>query len=233
MAFRMGLLGKKIGMTQTFDDKGNVSIHTVVEVGPCVVVDKRTPEKHGYCAIALGFDDEKATKVTKPQRGFYAKVQSAPKRFVKEIRLPEASLDQFSVGQTVAVDQVFSAGDVIDATGTSKGKGFQGVMKRHKFSGFRATHGTHEYFRHGGSIGCRLTPGRTFKGMRMPGHMGARRVTAQNLKVSEVIPEKNLLLIEGSVPGAPQGYVVIKQATKRLVADFTLKTNSAAASTSA
>lgn len=222
MAERMGLLAKKIGMTQVFDDKGNWASLTVLQVGPCVVLDLKTRERDGYSAIKLGFGEQKPQRVNRPEAGVFAKAETTPKRFVREIRLSEEELAQFQRGQTLTVERVFRKGDIIDVTGTSRGKGFQGVMKRHHFKGFRASHGTHEYFRHGGSIGCRLTPGRVFKGMRMPGHMGARRVTVQGIRVYEVVPEQNLLLISGAAPGAPDGYAIVRQAAKRLLPPFEL-----------
>ena len=222
MPFRMGLLGKKVGMLQDFDDKGNWACYTVVETGPCVVLDIKNKDRDGYCAVKLGFDEQKPHRVTRPQMGVFAKANTTPKRFIREIRLNEEEAAQFEIGQTVALDQVFQTGDVLDITGTSKGKGFQGVMKRYHFSGFRATHGTHEYFRHGGSIGCRLTPGRVVKGRKMPGQMGNKRVTTQNVVIGRVLADKNVLLIKGSVPGAPGGYLVLKHATKRDLPPFEL-----------
>ena len=222
MASRMGLLGKKVGMVQDFDDKGNWAAYTVVECGPCVVLDIKTEERDGYWAIKLGFDDQKPHRVNRPDMGVFAKAKSDPKRWVREIRLSKEEAQQFEVGQVLTPEQVFRAGDPIDVTGTSKGKGFQGVMKRYHFRGIRATHGSHEYFRHGGSIGCRLTPGRVAKGRKMPGQMGNKRVTTQNLSVNEVIGDKGLVLIRGAVPGAPGGYVTVKHATKTLRGSFQL-----------
>lgn len=215
MALRIGLLGKKVGMTQSFDKSGAWVPLTVIETGPCVVLDIKTVERDGYSAIQLGFDDKRERRTKKPQAGLFAKAKTSPKSFIREIRLPQDDVARFQVGQSITVDQVFSAGDVVDATATSRGKGFQGVMKRYHFGGFKASHGTHEYFRHGGSIGCRLTPGRVVKGKKMPGQMGNKRVTVQNLSVAEVVSDKNLLLIKGAVPGATDSYVVIRQATKR------------------
>ncbi|MCB9556126.1 MAG: 50S ribosomal protein L3 [Deltaproteobacteria bacterium] len=223
MAWRMGLLGKKVGMTQAFDEKGTWKAFTVIEVGPCVIVDKRTEERDGYSAIVLAFDDAKPTRVNKPQGGLFAKANTTPKRLVREMRLPAEDVAQFAVGQTLTAEQVFGAGDVVDVTGVTRGKGFQGVMKRYGFRGFRATHGTHEYFRHGGSIGCRLTPGRVFKGKKMPGHMGSRRVTVQNLRVNEIVADKNLVLIPGAVPGSPDTYLTIRLAAKRQARPFSLR----------
>ncbi len=223
MAFRMGLLGKKVGMTQDFTEKGIYQALSAVEVGPCVVLDVMTPGRNGYSAVKLGFDIIKEKRCKKPNMGVFLKAKTAPRRFVREIRLPNAEAEKFEVGQTVTLDEVFKPGDIIDATGVSKGKGFQGVMKRYHFRGFRATHGTHEYFRHGGSIGCRLTPGRVYKGKKMPGQMGNKKVTVQNLMVVEVVADKNVLLIKGAVPGAPDGYLVIKQSAKRAARPFEAK----------
>lgn len=223
MVERMGLFGKKVGMTQTFDQTGNCVALSVIETGPCVVLDILTPQRNGYSAIRVGFDEQKAQRITRPRAGEFAKADTTPKRFVREIRLSEEELGQFSVGQTLSVAQVFGKGDVIDVTGTSRGKGFQGVMKRHNFSGFRATHGTHEYFRHGGSIGCRLTPGRVYKGRKMPGQMGNKRTTVQNIKIYDVLPEKNLILVRGAIPGAPGGYLQVRLSAKKLRGAFELR----------
>ena len=226
MAFRMGLLGKKVGMTQNFTEKGIYQALSAVEVGPCIVLDVLTPDRNGYSAVKLGFDIIKEKRCNKPNMGVFLKAKTAPRRFVRELRISNVEAEKFKVGQTVTLDEVFKPGDVIDVTGTSKGKGFQGVMKKYHFSGFRATHGTHEYFRHGGSIGCRLTPGRVFKGKKMPGQMGNKKVTVQNLKVVEVVEDKNMLLIKGAVPGAPDGYLVIKQSAKRAPQPFVAKPKS-------
>jgi large subunit ribosomal protein L3 len=222
MAFRMGLLGKKIGMTQKFSEKGEWIPLSVIQLGPCVVLDVKTDEHNGYTAIQLGFDEKPARLTKRPETGVFAKAKTTPKRFVREIRLVAEDTAQFKIGQTVSVAQVFKPGDIIDVVGTSRGKGFQGVMKKHHMAGFRASHGTHEYFRHGGSIGCRLTPGHVHKGKRMPSQMGNQRVTVQNIRVHEIIADKNLLLLRGAVPGAPKGYLVLKHATKRPYRPFRL-----------
>ncbi len=212
---KLGILGRKLGMTQIFDEEGRRIPVTVIEAGPNVVLDIRTPDRHGYAALQLGFADQKEHRVNKPDMGRFKKAGVTPKRYVKEIRIDPEAIENFKVGQELKVDEIFSKGDPVDVTGTSKGKGFQGVMKRYGFAGFRATHGTHEYFRHGGSIGNRLTPGRVIKGKRMSGHMGSKRVTVQNLKVVDVRPEHNLLLVSGSVPGPKNGYVMIRFAVKK------------------
>ena len=220
MAVRMGLLGKKIGMTQSFNEKGEWTALCAIEAGPCVVLEVMSLEKHGYTAIRLGFDEAKARNVSKPRAGQFARANTTPKRFVREIRLTPEEAAKFELGQSVNVGEVFKAGDIIDVTGTSKGKGFQGVMKRHHYHGTRATHGTHEVFRHGGSIGCRLTPGRVWKGKPMPGQMGNKRVTVQNVKVVEVLEDRNLLLLSGGIPGSPESYVMVHQGIKHAPRPF-------------
>ena len=215
MSKNMGLLGRKIGMTQIFTETGERVSVTAVAAGPCVVQNKRTVERDGYTALQLGLDDKPLRLTSKPVLGALAKANLKPKRYVREIRLQAGAGEGIEVGAELQVADYFKAGDFVDVTGTTKGKGFQGVMKRHHMAGFRATHGTHEFFRHGGSIGCRLTPGRVHKGKRMGGHMGDVRRTVQNLKVVEVIAEKNVLLIAGAVPGGKHGYLVIRTAVKR------------------
>lgn len=222
MPNRMGLLGKKVGMLQDFDEKGVWASYSVVEVGPCVVVDIKTQARDGYSAIKLGFDDQKPHRVNKPEKGVFAKADTAPKRYVREIRLSEEECAQFKVGQTLSLDEVFQDNDTLDIIGTSKGKGYQGVMKRHNFHGTHATHGAHEVYRHGGSIGCRLTPGHTVKGRKMAGQMGNKRVTVQNIGIGRLVADKNLLLLKGAVPGAPGSYVTLKHASKRLLPPFEL-----------
>ena len=215
MSKNMGLLGRKIGMTQVFSETGERISVTAIAAGPCTVQAKRTVERDGYTALQLGLDDKPLRVTSKPVLGALAKANLKPKRYVREIRLQAGAGEGIEVGAELLPADYFKPGDFVDVTGTSKGKGFQGVMKRHHMSGFRATHGTHEFFRHGGSVGCRLTPGRVHKGKRMGGHMGDVRRTVQNLKVVEVIPEKNVLLIAGAVPGGKNGYVVVRTAVKR------------------
>jgi large subunit ribosomal protein L3 len=215
MAFRTGLLGKKLGITSIFTATGDRTSVTAVHAGPCVVLDKITPDKHGYAAVKLGFGEKMLKRTTKPELGLFTKANVAPQRYVREVRLEAADLDKFEVGKAIPLSMVFSPLSYIDVEGTSKGKGFQGVMKRHHMPGFRATHGTHEFFRHGGSIGCRLTPGRVHKGKRMGGHMGDVKRTVQNLVLLEIDEPNNILLIQGSVPGARNGFVVIRNAKKK------------------
>jgi large subunit ribosomal protein L3 len=219
--YRTGLLGKKLGMTQIFTDKGDRAAVTAIHAGPCFVVDKITPEKHGYAALKIGFGPRHsnqgvaARRTGKPMLGVFTKKGLEPLRYVRELRVAPADLEKFEVGKPIALSDVFKPMSYIDVTGTSKGKGFQGVMKRHHMPGFRATHGTHEFFRHGGSIGCRLTPGRTHKGKRMGGHMGDVKRTVQNLVLMEIDAEQNVLLVRGSVPGGKNGFLVIRNAKKK------------------
>jgi large subunit ribosomal protein L3 len=215
MAFRTGLLGKKLGITSIFTATGDRAPVTAVHAGPCVVLDKMTPDKHGYAAVKLGFGEKPLRLTKKPELGLFTKANVPPQRYVREVRLEAADLDKFEVGKTVPLTTVFAPMSYVDVEGTSKGKGFQGVMKRHHMPGFRATHGTHEFFRHGGSIGCRLTPGRVHKGKRMGGHMGDVKKTVQNLVLLEIDDAQNLLLIQGSVPGGRNGFVVVRNAKKK------------------
>jgi large subunit ribosomal protein L3 len=210
----MGLLGKKLGMTTIFIEDGKTVPVTVVQAGPCSVVQVKTDDTDKYNAIQLGFDEAKAASFTKPLQGHFTKAKTASFKLLGEIRLPAEEVKNFSVGQVIGAD-LFNEGDFIDVSGASKGKGFAGVIKRHHFSGSPGSHGAHEYHRHGGSVGQQTFPGRIFKGLRMPGHLGAAQSTVQNLKVARVIKEKNLILIRGAVPGANGGYLVIRKAIKK------------------
>ena len=214
-AARTGLLGKKLGMTQVFTPNGDLVAVTAVHAGANVVIGKRTKEKDGYSAIRLGYDERPLRTTNKPELGVFSKASLAPQRFVKEVRVADGDLDKYEVGKPVGIDVVFKKGTYVDVVGTSKGKGYQGVMKRHHMPGFRSTHGTHEFFRHGGSIGCRLTPGRVHRGKRMSGHMGDVQRTIQNLPIVDLLVEENVLLLGGPVPGGKNGYLVIKNATKK------------------
>ena len=214
MAQKIGLLGKKIGMTQVFADDGEAVAVTVIQTGPCHVIGIRTQERDGYTALVLGFDEKPVRLATKPEMGA-VKDGSKPQRFVRELRLPADEIAKYQVGQVLGPQDVFADDAVIDVEGTSKGKGYQGVMKRHHMAGFRNTHGTHEYFRHGGSIGCRLTPQRVHKGKRMAGHMGAEKVSIQNLQLLRIMPEDNVILVRGAIPGAANDYVVVTHAATR------------------
>lgn len=203
-----GLIGRKLGMTQVFDDRGVVHPVTVVEAGPCVVTQIKTEEKDGYDALQLGFLLDE--RLNQPERG-HRQASGFMSRHLREVKANDVS--EFNVGQVLNAD-VFAEGEVIDVTGTSKGRGFQGGVKRHGFAGGPKTHGQSDRHRAPGSIGSSATPGRVFKGMRMAGHMGNDRVTVQNLKVIRVDTERNLLLIEGSVPGPNQGLLIIRRAVK-------------------
>ncbi|HEX2568665.1 MAG TPA: 50S ribosomal protein L3 [Polyangia bacterium] len=214
-ALRTGLIGKKLGMTQIFTEQGDRLAVTAIQAAGNVVVAKRTMEKDGYTAVQIGFGEKPLRLCNKPQLGHFTKAGVAPQRVVREMRVTPADLDKFEVGKPVPVDQIFKTGTYVDVIGTSKGKGFQGVMKRHHMPGFRATHGTHEFFRHGGSIGCRLTPGRVHRGKRMSGHMGDVRRMVQNLAIVDVLVDQGVILVEGSVPGGKNGIVMLKNATKR------------------
>ena len=215
MSLKMGLLGRKIGMTQVFHDDGTALGVTAVVLGPCVVVAKRTPAAHGYAAVQLGFEETPVRLVNRPQAGYAKKVglEKTP-RVLREVRLNPQDLDKFEVGKVLRAGEVFKSGDVIDVVGTTKGKGYQGVMKMHKMAGDSDTHGTHEFFRHGGSIGCRLTPGRVHKGKRMSGRMGGNRNTASDLVVVKVLDDTGVVLIKGAIPGPANGLVLVKGSMK-------------------
>lgn len=202
-----GLLGKKIGMTSIFDDAGQVVPCTVIEAGPCFVTQVKTKERDGYEAVQLGFDEKNERRVNKPLGGHFAKANAKPMRIVREFRGNGASNVQ--PGQQIKVENVFAKGDTVSVVGTSKGRGFQGVVKRHHFGGGSRTHGQSDRERAPGSIGSSSFPSRVFKGLRMAGRMGGTRVTVRNLKVVGIIPDSNLLLVKGSVPGAVNGYVEI------------------------
>jgi large subunit ribosomal protein L3 len=203
-----GLIGKKLGMTQIFDDTGLAHPVTVLEVGPCVVTQVRTPERDGYSAVQLGFGLDK--RLNEPERG-HRRASGFMSRTLREVAADDIS--EFSVGQVITAD-AFASGELVDVIGTSKGKGFQGGVKRHGFRGGPRTHGQSDRLRAPGSIGSSATPGRVFKGMRMAGRMGNDRVTIQNLKVLRVDTERNLLLVEGSVPGPNDGVVIVRRAIK-------------------
>ncbi|MBO5332686.1 MAG: 50S ribosomal protein L3 [Clostridia bacterium] len=205
-----GLIGKKIGMTQLFDENGKVIPVTVVEAGPCTVVQKKTIENDGYAAVQVGFGDVKVTKVNKPMAGHFKKADVAPKKVLKEFRL--ADTDSVNVGDVLKAD-IFAVGDRVDVVGTSKGKGTAGVIKRWNFSRLKETHGTGPVHRHGGSLGV-IDPARIFKGKKMAGHLGAEKVTVQNLDIVKVDVENNLIAIKGAIPGPKNGIVVIADSVK-------------------
>lgn len=206
-----GMLGKKLGMTQVFAVDGSRIPVTVVEAGPCVVLQKKTVETDGYNALQLGFGARKAHRVNKPAMGHFKKAGQGAFTHVREIRADDVA--EHNVGDAITCDTVFAPGDLVDVMGTSKGKGFQGVIKRWNFAGGRNTHGS-MFHRRPGSIGCSAWPSRVFKGKKMAGQMGNARVTTQGLQVVEVRPELNLLLIKGAVPGPKNGLVVIRKGVK-------------------
>jgi large subunit ribosomal protein L3 len=205
-----GLIGKKVGMTQLFAADGTVQPATVLKAGPCVVSQVKTVDKDGYEAVQLGLVDAKATKENKPTTGHYKKAGVAPTRVRREVRV-KAGGETPKLGDQISVGSIFADGERVDVIGTSRGKGFQGVVKRHHFAGGRATHGS-MFHRAPGSIGASSFPSRVVKGMRMAGHMGADRVTVRNLRVLKVDADNNLLLLEGAVPGGPNAVVVIRKA---------------------
>jgi large subunit ribosomal protein L3 len=205
------IIGKKLGMTRLFLQEGNIVPVTVIEAGPCPIIQKKTKEKDGYHALQVGFLPKKPNRVNRPLMGHVKQSGRGPFYILMELRVDE--IDPYELGQEIVVD-IFQPGDLVDVMGTSKGRGFSGVMKRHGFRGAPGSHGTHEYFRHGGSIGAAADPSRTFKGKKMPGHFGSQRVTVQNLEVVEVRPQQNLIFLKGAVPGWRNGIVTIRQAKK-------------------
>lgn len=209
-----GILGTKLGMTQVFDEAGQVVPVTVVQAGPCVVTGVRTPDRDGYSAVQIGYGEINPRKVTKPVAGLFEKAGVTPRRYLAEIRTDSAS--EYTLGQQVTAS-VFEAGQKVDVSGKSKGKGTAGVMKRHGFKGLGASHGTQRKHRAPGSIGACATPGRVFKGVRMAGRMGSAKTTVQSLTVQAVDGDKNLLLIKGAIPG-PNGGLVMVRSTVREVA---------------
>ena len=206
-----GVLGEKLGMTQVWDENNHVVPVTVVKAGPCVVTQVKTPEQDGYSSVQIAFGAIDPRKVNKPATGHFAKAGVTPRRHLVELRTSDAS--EYTVGQELAVD-TFEAGQTIDVVGTTKGKGYAGVMKRHGFSGVSASHGAHRNHRKPGSIGGCATPGRVFKGMRMAGRMGTNRQTTQNLTIHAVDAVNGLILIKGAVPGPKGGLVLVRTAAK-------------------
>lgn len=208
---KKGLIGRKVGMTQVFSDNGNVVPVTVVELGPCAVVQKKTTENDGYEAVQLGFDDAKITRVNKPMKGHFDKAEVAPKKALKEFRFDDIS--SYNVGDILKAD-VFAAGDKVDVVGTSKGKGTAGSIKRWNFGRLKESHGTGPVARHAGSLGACSDPSRVFKGKKLAGHLGCERVTVQNLEVVKVDAENNLIAIKGAIPGPKKGIVVVVDSVK-------------------
>jgi large subunit ribosomal protein L3 len=209
-----GILGRKLGMTQVFDEENRVVPVTVIEAGPCRVVQLKTPERDGYAAVQLAFGSTLASRLSKPELGHLKKADAAPAKYLAEMRVDD--LAGFEIGQVVAAD-VFTKGERVDVTGISKGKGFAGAMQRHNFKGQGASHGNHKKHRSPGSVGACATPARVFKGMKMAGQYGNARITTQNLEVVEGDAERGILLIKGAVPGPNGSLVFVKNAAKRPV----------------
>ena len=207
-----GIIGKKIGMTQIFDANGKVVPVTVVEAGPCPVTQKKTIENDGYESVQLGFQDVKVERLTKPLKGHFAKADVAPKKVLKEFRLSDIS--GVNVGDVIKAD-IFAVGDMVDVTGTSKGKGTAGAIKRWNFSRLKETHGTGPVARHAGSLGACSDPSRVYKGKKLAGHLGHEKVTVQNLSIVKIDVENNLIAIKGAIPGPKGSYVVIKDTCKK------------------
>ena len=211
----IGLLGRKLGMTQIYDDAGNVNAVTVIDASDTRVLAVKTEDgPDGYNGVVLGNGTRKASQLNRPMSGNFEKAGVTPRQHLREVRLSAADLARYEVGTELKAGDFFAVGDKIDVIGTSKGRGFAGVMKRHNFRGFERSHGVHEYFRHGGSIGTRLTPGMVLKGKKMGGQMGNARVTVQNLRVAKIDDEKNLVYVLGGVPGANGSIVTIRKAIK-------------------
>jgi large subunit ribosomal protein L3 len=208
---KKGLIGKKIGMTQLFDENGKVIPVTVVEAGPCTVVQKKTVENDGYAAVQVGYGDVKITRVNKPEAGHFKKANVAPKKVLREFRLEDT--DALNVGDVLKAD-VFAAGDRVDVVGTSKGKGTAGAIKRWNFSRLKESHGTGPVARHAGSLGACSDPSRVYKGKKLAGHLGAERVTIQNLDVVKVDVENNLIAVKGAIPGPKGGIVILADTVK-------------------
>ncbi|MCB9667783.1 MAG: 50S ribosomal protein L3 [Myxococcales bacterium] len=215
MNTNMGLIGKKLGNTQVFREDGSVSRVTAIQVGPCVVAGKRTADRDGYTALILGFGSRRDKLINQAEAGFYRKIGVKAARVLREFRLSEEICAKYEVGQTLKPSEVFEVGQLVDVCGKSKGRGFTGVMKRWNFAGAGSdTHGTHEYRRHGGSIGTNLTPGRTLPNVKMPGQYGNERVTVLRLSIEKVLDEEHIVLVHGAVPGPRNGLVTVQGTIK-------------------
>lgn len=208
-----GLIGRKVGMTQVFTEDGEVIPVTAIETGPCWVVQKKSLGRDGYTAVQLGFGPRKSKRSTKPMRGHFQRGNVEPTRWLREFRVDEQTLEELQEGQQVS-GEIFADRRFVDVVGTSKGRGFTGVMKRHNFAGKSRSHGTHEYFRHGGSIGASATPSRVFKNRGMPGQYGNERVTVQKLQIVRFMEDRHLLFVKGAVPG-PNGGMLLVQVSKK------------------
>jgi len=208
----LGIIGRKLGMTQIFLEDGSVVPVTVIEAGPCRVIQKKTREKDGYNAVQLSFLPKNTQRANKPLTGHFKKAGVGPSYHLKEFRVE--NVEGVELGQEITVN-LFKPGDVVDVSGLSKGRGFTGVMKRHGFHGSPGSHGTHEYFRHGGSVGSATYPHHVFKGLKMPGHHGNQKVTLQNITVLDVKEDQNLILLKGGIPGSRNRLILIRNATKK------------------
>jgi large subunit ribosomal protein L3 len=209
------ILGRKLGMTQVFRESGDRVPVTVLRAGPCTVVQKKTAETDGYSAVQLGFEERKEKHTSKPQQGHFSKSGGSPKRFLYEVRLSEQELAELELGQEISAAESFEAGQKVDVRGVSKGKGFAGVVKRHNYKTHSSTHGTHEFFRHGGAMSAGTYPGRILPGKKMAGHMGDARVTQVGLRIERIDAERNLVFVSGSVPGAKNSLVRIRTSVKK------------------
>jgi large subunit ribosomal protein L3 len=207
----IGIIGRKLGMTQVFLEDGSVVPVTVVEAGPCPVIQKKTKEKDGYDALQIGFLPKNSKRVNKPDAGHFKKAGVAPCYQIQEFRVED--FGELETGKEVTVN-LFKPGDIVDVTGLSRGKGFAGVIKRHGFHGAPGAHGTHEYFRHGGSVGSNTYPAHTFKGLKMPGQYGNTKATLQNITVVDIKEDQNLILLKGGIPGSRNSWIVIRSSTK-------------------
>lgn len=214
MNLNLGVVGRKVGMTQIIEEDGTVLPVTVV-LADSTVVGKRTVEKDGYDALIVGVGERKEKHTTKPLAGYYKAAGVSPKRELVELRCSAEEAAAVEVGAVLKAEALFAEGQFVDVQATSKGKGFAGVMKRHNFAGAPGGHGTHEYFRHGGSIGTNMTPGRVFKGRKMPGQMGNKTVSVLNQKIAKIIAEDNLILVHGGIPGGANGTVIVRGAVKK------------------
>jgi large subunit ribosomal protein L3 len=209
-----GILGLKIGMTQVIGDDGEVTPVTVIDTR-ATVVGKRTKEKNGYDALILGYGERKTTRTSKPLAGQFKSSGTAPKSVLREFRCDAAVVAQFELGQVLPADQVLAVGQFVDVRGVSRGRGFSGVMRRHNFSGAKASHGAHEYKRHGGSVGTNMTPGRVLPGKKMPGQLGNKKVSVLSQKIVKILADKHLVLVAGGVPGSRNTYVEIRGSVKK------------------
>jgi len=209
------MIGNKIGMTQLFNENGEVVPVTVVKLGPCTVIDKKTEKKDGYSALVIGYGEIKESRVRKSELGLFKKADVVPRKILRETRVEPEELDTYKIGQQIAPADIFKAGEYVDITGNSKGRGFTGVIKRYGMAGAKSSHGTHEFFRHGGSIGASAYPARVFKGKKMPGRYGGNKITMQNLMIANIKPDKNIILVKGAVPGANRGYITVTHAVKK------------------